>query len=52
MANIRKQAGSTKKKTRQGNGKYSKFPQKGSAASHGGQVSKSYKKRYRGQGKR
>ena len=51
MANIRKKAGATKKKTRQGNGKYSKFSQKGSAANSGGKVSKSYRKRYRGQGK-
>ena len=51
MANIRKVAGKTKKKTRQGNGKYSKFSQKGSASVNGGKVSKSYKKRYRGQGR-
>ena len=52
MANIRKVAGKTKKKTRQGNGKYSKFIQKGSQSSGGGKTSKVYKKRYRGQGKR
>ena len=45
------QIGKTKKKTRQGNGKYTKHPQKGSAASNGGKVSRSYKKRYRGQGR-
>ncbi len=36
------------KKTRQGNGKHSKFPGKGSDKNT---VSKSYRKRYRGQGK-
>jgi hypothetical protein len=36
------------KKTRQGNGKHSKFPGKGSDKNS---VSKSYRKKYRGQGK-
>tara|TARA_R100000734_G_C3314352_1_gene105914 strand:+ start:615 stop:773 length:159 start_codon:yes stop_codon:yes gene_type:complete len=36
------------KKTRQGNGKHSKFPGMGSDKSR---VSKSYRKKYRGQGK-
>ena len=36
------------KKTRQGNGKHSKFPGKGSSKET---VSKSYRKKYRGQGK-
>jgi hypothetical protein len=36
------------KKTRQGNGKHSKFPGKGSNKET---VSKSYRKKYRGQGK-
>ena len=38
---------STKKKTRIGNGKCSKFPAKGS----NGTVGKLYRKKYRGQGK-
>ena len=38
---------STKKKTRIGNGKFSKFPAKGS----NGTVGKLYRKKYRGQGK-
>ena len=42
----------TKKKTYQGNGKYTKSPSKGSAANNGGKTSKKYKKKYRGQGKR
>jgi len=42
----------TKKKTRQGNGKYSKFPSKGSSAGCGGKTPKKYRKRYKGQGKR
>ena len=36
------------KKTRQGNGKYSKFPGKGSDKN---KVAKGYRKKYRGQGK-
>ena len=52
MANIRKKAGTTKKKTRQGNGKYSKFPQRGSQSTGGGKTSKVYRKKYRGQGKK
>ena len=36
------------KKTRQGNGKYSKFPGKGSDKNI---ASKGYRKKYRGQGK-
>jgi len=36
------------KKTRQGNGKHSKFPGKGSDKNT---VSKNYRKKYRGQGK-
>lgn len=40
-----------KKKTRQGNGKYSKFPSKGSGSAFGGKTPKGYKKKYRGQGK-
>ncbi len=51
MSNIRKQAGNARKKTRQGNGKYSKFPQRGSQAGGGGKTPKGYRKRYRGQGK-
>jgi hypothetical protein len=42
----------TKKKTRQGSGKYTKHPSKGSACANGGKTSKSYKKKYRGQGRR
>ena len=42
----------TKKKTRQGNGKYTKNPSKGSSAARGGKTPKGYKKKYRGQGKR
>tara|TARA_Y100001963_G_scaffold118826_1_gene165626 strand:- start:22 stop:168 length:147 start_codon:yes stop_codon:yes gene_type:complete len=42
----------TKKKTYQGNGKYTKTPNKGSASIAGGKTSKKYKKKYRGQGKR
>jgi len=38
----------TPKKTRQGNGKYSKFPGKGSDPNR---ASKSYRKKYRGQGR-
>ena len=52
MANIRKKAGTTKKKTRQGNGKYSKFTQKGSQSTSGGKTSKVYRKKYRGQGRK
>ena len=46
-----RQAYKTKKKTYQGNGKYTKRPSKGSAANHGGKTPKKYKKPYRGQGK-
>ena len=52
MARQSRAPGKTKKKTRQGNGKYSKFSQKGSQAPGGGKTSKVYKKRYRGQGKK
>ena len=52
MANIRKKAGATKKKTRQGNGKHSKFTQKGSQSNGGGKTSKVYRKKYRGQGRK
>ena len=48
MANY---TGKTKKKTYQGNGKYTKHPSKGSASTHGGKTPKKYKKKYRGQGK-
>ena len=53
MARAKRAApGQTKKKTSQGNGKYSAFPQKGSACSNGGRPAKKYRKRYRGQGKK
>jgi len=42
----------TKKKTRQGNGKYTKNISKGSQAGKGGKTPKGYKKKYKGQGKR
>ena len=45
------QPGSTKKKTRQGNGKYRKFTQKGRQSTGGGKTPKGYRKRYRGQGR-
>jgi len=44
--------GQTRKKTCQGNGRYSAFPQKGSACATGGRSAKKYRKRYRGQGKK
>ena len=41
----------TKKKTRQGSGKYTKYTSKGSACHGGGKTPKKYKKPYRGQGR-
>ena len=52
MAKKHRAPGETKKKTRQGNGKFSKFPQKGSQSLGGGKTPKGYRKKYRGQGKR
>tara|TARA_Y100001970_G_scaffold251455_1_gene324294 strand:- start:18728 stop:18883 length:156 start_codon:yes stop_codon:yes gene_type:complete len=51
MARQSRIPGKTKKKTRQGNGKYSKFSQKGSQSTGGGKTPKGYRKRYRGQGR-
>jgi len=39
------------KKSRQGKGKYTKWPGMGSGQPGGGRVSKAYRKKYRGQGK-
>jgi hypothetical protein len=52
MAKKHRSPGETKKKTRQGNGKFSRFSQKGSQAATGGKTPKGYRKRYRGQGKK
>ena len=41
----------TKKKTRQGNGTFSKFGHKGGGPS-GSRTSKTYRKKYKGQGRR